>query len=239
MHNSPELTDADLLAAYAPPAGPFVRFNFVSSLDGAATVDGVSGGLGGEADGRVFALLRWHADVVLIGAGTIRAEGYEGELVGAEARAWRAEHGLAPHPAIAIVSGELDLDPDSDFFTQAPVRPVLFTTVSAAASSAAQRFGDRADVVPVGEGITPAGILAACAERFWHMIHAEGGPHVLGTFIDADAVDSFCLTLAPVLTGGDAPRVAASAEASLRRLTLQQVLRDGDELLLEYRRPAH
>ncbi|MBG6085598.1 pyrimidine reductase family protein [Zhihengliuella flava] len=239
MPNQHALTDADLLAAYAPPSGPFVRFNFVSSLDGAATVDGVSAALGGEADSRLFALLRWHADVVLIGAGTLRAEGYEGDLVDAAARQWRADRGLPAHPGIAVISGELQIEADSDFFVHAPVRPVLLTTTAAASSERAERLAEQADIVAVGETITPAGILAACADRSWQRIHAEGGPHVLGTFIDADAVDSFCLTLAPWLTGGQASRIATSRDSSLRRLALHQVLVDGDELLLEYRRASH
>ena len=75
------LTDAALAALYdypdlgAPPAR-WLRANMVASLDGAATVDGRSGGLSNEADQQVFAMLRAHADVILVGAGTARAEGY-------------------------------------------------------------------------------------------------------------------------------------------------------------------
>ena len=75
------LTDAALAALYdypdlgAPPAR-WLRANMVASLDGAATVDGHSGGLSNEADQQVFAMLRAHADVILVGAGTARAEGY-------------------------------------------------------------------------------------------------------------------------------------------------------------------
>lgn len=68
----PAIVYADLPA----PARPGVRLNMIASLDGAATVDGLSGGLGGPADHRVFTALRELADVVLVAAGTVRAERY-------------------------------------------------------------------------------------------------------------------------------------------------------------------
>src|SRR5262249_46727695 len=75
------LTDAALAALYAypdpgVPRGCWVRANMVASVDGAATLDGRAGGLSGEADEQVFAMLRALADVILVGAGTARAEGY-------------------------------------------------------------------------------------------------------------------------------------------------------------------
>jgi hypothetical protein len=69
-----ELSD-DALVAELRGADPVLRVNFVSSVDGAATRDGLSGGLGDPADRRYFELLRRVADVVLVGAGTVRAEG--------------------------------------------------------------------------------------------------------------------------------------------------------------------
>ncbi|MBA2471912.1 MAG: dihydrofolate reductase family protein, partial [Pseudonocardiales bacterium] len=68
----PAVVYADLPVAQGRPS---VRLNMIASLDGAATVDGLSGGLGGPADHRVFAALRELADVVLVAAGTVRAEG--------------------------------------------------------------------------------------------------------------------------------------------------------------------
>src|SRR5215470_18344899 len=75
------LTDAALagLYAYPDPGAPprcWVRANMVASLDGAAAVDGRARGLSGEADEQVFAMLRALADVILVGAGTARAEHY-------------------------------------------------------------------------------------------------------------------------------------------------------------------
>jgi riboflavin biosynthesis pyrimidine reductase len=67
-------TDEGLHERYRPPRTTWCRANFISAADGAATLAGTSGQLGGEADRRVFAVLRDHADVVLVGAGTVRAE---------------------------------------------------------------------------------------------------------------------------------------------------------------------
>ena len=128
-----DVDDEQLLSWYAMPERPegWVRFNFVASADGAATVQGRSGGLGNAADFRVLHLLRRLADVLLVGAGTIRAEGYGGDLVGDDGRSWRLERGLSPHPPVAVVSGRLDLDPGAPLFTEAVARPIVVTTVQA------------------------------------------------------------------------------------------------------------
>ena len=134
----PELSDEDLLALRRAPSpqdapGPWVRAVFVSSLDGATALDGRSGTLGSPADRRQFALARTDADVILVGAGTVRAEGYAGPLVDAAARARRAARGLPEHPAVAVVTGSLDLDPDGEFFRAAPVRPWVIASERAVA----------------------------------------------------------------------------------------------------------
>ncbi|WKK73267.1 dihydrofolate reductase family protein [Rathayibacter oskolensis] len=90
-----DLDDDELLALYSREAAErWLRVNFVSSIDGAVTHDGVSGDLGGEADLRVFDLLRRLADVVLVAAGTVRAEGYGPMVLGEEAATARAAAGL-------------------------------------------------------------------------------------------------------------------------------------------------
>ena len=117
-----DLTADDLLAAYAPPEDwpRHVRVNFVASADGASSVDGLSGGLSSPADKRVFDLLRDLADVILVGAGTARAEGYGYPPYGADRRARRRALGLAELPTFAVVSGRLDLDPDLETLRRRP-----------------------------------------------------------------------------------------------------------------------
>lgn len=237
------LSDDELLAAYAwdfPSGradGPLFRFNFVASVDGAAALDGRSGGLGDGADSRVFALLRQTADVILVGAGTVRAEGYSGELLAPDSQSWRGAHGMTAHPGLAIVSGSLDLDPDSALFREAPVRPLLLTAATAPAGrrAALERV---ADVVVAGERtVEPDQAARALAGRGFLRVLCEGGPQLLGSFQAADLVDELCLTVSPLLTAGTATRITAGTpEMTPHRMELVHVLRGGDTLLLRYGR---
>lgn len=235
-----DLTDEQLLGLYAPAADAVVRFNFVASADGAATTAGTSGGLGTAADQRIFALQRRHADVVLVGAGTIRAEGYAGELIDADAQSWRRERGMASHPVIAVVSGSLNLDPQSDFFTTAPV-PVLVFTTSSADPARRQALAAVAEVINAGQDdADPRRILSELRERGLQMVHAEGGPTLFASFQRADAVDSLCLTVSPVLAGGEGQRIATGPTSGNQPVELALLLEEAGALFTEYRRvPAH
>src|SRR5699024_10978228 len=105
------LTDERLLESYGPPAGPWLRRNFVSGRHGAVPRDGRPGGPGDDADHRVFELLRRWADVVLLGAGTARHEGDGAMALPEEFVRWRLAHGLPPQPVFALFFQRLPLDP--------------------------------------------------------------------------------------------------------------------------------
>lgn len=226
--------DDDALVSDLRGADPLLRVNFVSSVDGAATRDGLSGGLGDAADRRYFELLRRVADVVLVGAGTVRAEGYGPMRVSDASAAWRQAKGLTPHPVFAIVSGSLDLDPGSRIFAEAPVRPIVVTT----AGNETAAFADAADVVEAGSGdhIDVAAAIAALRARGLDRILCEGGPQLFGSLLAADAVDELCVTVEPTLEAGDARRIAAGELPEPRGLRLAHVLRSGSTLLLRYAR---
>lgn len=237
----PDIDDAGLLESYAPArSGPFVRFNFVSSIDGAATVGGLSGALGTAADKRLFMLLRRQADVILVGAGTVRAEGYEGELLDEASRAWRLERGMPERPVLAVVSGRLDLQADSELFTQSPARILLLASGSAADSKIAE-LGAVAEVIASpepGPGIDPRWIIDTLGARGLAMVHAEGGPTLFGDFTRAEAVDSLCVTFSPTLVGGDSPRIAHGHHGPQQHaMALRVLLEEDGALLAEYRRP--
>ena len=100
----------------------------ISTLDGAITLNGRSGMLGGPADRRVFQALRSLADVILVGAGTARAEAYGPVVLAPEVRELRERRGQAPVPPIALVTRSGNLDWSSPLFTKAEVRPIVFTT---------------------------------------------------------------------------------------------------------------
>ena len=109
----------DLAGLYAYPDGQWLRANMVSSADGAASLDGVSKDLSSDADRQVFALLRALADVVLVGAATVRAERYKPAR---PHELWRdLRSGRPPTPPIAVISARLDLDPDGPLIAAAPL----------------------------------------------------------------------------------------------------------------------
>ena len=146
----------------------------------------------------------------------------------------RVAHGRPPHPVFAIVTGELDLDPASPIFTEAPVRPIVITDASA--RPAGPRFDEVADVVVAGSSTVDArAAVDALRARGLHRILCEGGPSLFGTFLAADAVDELCITIAPSLEAGDARRIA-HGELPPRDMRLATVLRSGETLLLRYAR---
>src|SRR4051794_21978816 len=106
-------------------ARPWVMANMISSLDGAATVDGRSGQLGGPGDRELFHALRGRADTILVGAGTVRAERYGPARIDERDRARRAELGLPERALIVIVTASLELDPELPVFGDPTARPVV------------------------------------------------------------------------------------------------------------------
>ncbi|MFJ6418265.1 pyrimidine reductase family protein [Paeniglutamicibacter sp. NPDC091659] len=235
--------DGQLLGFYAPPPGPepFVRFNFVATADGAATHGGLSGALGSAGDKRVFSLLRRFADVILVGAGTIRSEGYGGELLDPASRDWRLARDMAERPLLAVVTGKLDLDEDSELFRLNPGEILILTSSAAdpAKEASLARFAEVLRCPLPGSAVDPLWIREVLAGRGHRVIHSEGGPHLLGAFQAASAIDSLCLTTAPLMAGGGAGRISAGAPGSeLHRLALHTLLEEDGNLLAEYRRVA-
>jgi riboflavin biosynthesis pyrimidine reductase len=215
---------------------PRVRMNFVSSLDGAATHQGVSGALGNADDKLVFDTLRVLTDVILVGAGTVRAEGYGGIHASEADAAWRNGQGWSPQPRVAIVSSRLDLDPTHGVFVDAPVRPLIVTHAAAPADRLAA-LSRVADVLICGETeIDPIAMVLALSVRGLPQILCEGGPHLFGALIEADCVDELCLTLSPVLEGGEAGRIASGGAQISRPMILLHAVPAGDMLFLRYAR---
>jgi riboflavin biosynthesis pyrimidine reductase len=232
------LDDEGLVAAYwvADRSTPTVRVNFVTSLDGSATVNGLSGGLGGPADKLVFDTLRRLADVVLVGAGTARAEGYGAMRLSDAEAAWREAHGLAAQPAFALVSGRLDLDPASDIFAKAPVRPLVLTS-AAAPADARGALDDVAEVISCGDNrVEPQRTIDALVERGLTQILCEGGPGLFGSLIAEDLIDELCLTVSPLLEGGAGIRISHGESEAARRMRLVHVLEADGLLLTRYAR---
>lgn len=229
------LTDEQLLASYAVTdrSVSWLRANFVSSIDGAATHEGVSGGLGTDSDGRVFGLLRRLADVIVVGAGTVRQEGYRNLALDEDSAAWRTVNGLSAQPPFAIVTASLRLEP-SDLASYA-TRPFVITTESAPAQSR-ERIEEVADVIIAGDTeVDTVEMKHALAERGYPQLHGEGGPTLFATMIAQGVVDELCLTVSPRLEGGSARRIVDAADATPQEMTLAHALSAPDgTLLLRY-----
>lgn len=221
----------DLADHYAYPAdltAPWVRVNFVASVDGAAVVDGRSGGLGSDADRRVFGALRELTDVVLVGAGTVRAEDYRG--------ARRPTRGRDTPPPIAVVTGSADLDPGSRLLSDTAVPPIVLTLATAPQERRDRLVAAGAEVVVLPR-LDPTALLGELARRGRFRVLCEGGPFLFGALADAGAVDELCLTVSPLLAGGTAGRIARGPEHTARTpLELVGALLENDVLLLRYRR---
>ena len=200
---------------------PAVRLNMIASVDGATAVDGLSGGLGGSADRKVFAALRSLADVVLVAAGTVRAETY----------------GPAKVP-IAVVSGSLSLDWTTPFFTAATHRPIVVTSKQAP-PAALEQAAAVADVMIAGDGeVDLRDAVRQLGERGFRHVLAEGGPSLNGALAAADLLDELCLTLAPYLVSGNAKRIVAGpALVPPSGLNLRTACEEDGYLFLRYRLP--
>ena len=227
----------DLAAAYAFPHRdvPWLRAVFVSSVDGAATLHGRSGGLGNSTDRRIFALGRALADVVVVGAGTVRAERYGPVQVAAEWQTLRDGRPLTP--PVAVVSRQLDLDLTGPLFVAAPEHARTIVVTSSAAPGDRRRAVSKvAEVIMAGDTwVEPATAMAALAERGYRRMSLEGGPRLFAHFVAAGLLDELCLTLSPAVVGGDAARITDGpplpAPISMR---LVRILTDESYLFLRY-----
>jgi riboflavin biosynthesis pyrimidine reductase len=223
------LTDEQIIALYGRPPGPWLRVNFAASLDGAASVSGLSAGLSSPDDKRVFGILRMLCDALVVGAGTVRAEQYHALRLSPDRCAWRRDHGLAEYPTLVVVSHRLDLDPAQAAFSDAPVRPIVLTTTPRPSPLDAV-----ADVVAAGD---LAAAVGALRERGLHQLLSEGGPSLFGALTGAGLVSELCLTLSPLLAGAGAGRISAGAPFDPpAALSLRHVLRADSQLLLRYSR---
>jgi riboflavin biosynthesis pyrimidine reductase len=224
--------------AYAVPDDPrHVRVNMVSSVDGAATLEGRVGTLTGPADQRLLLLLRALADVLVVGAGTVRAEGYGPLSVDPALAPLRQAAGQSVAPRLVVPSRSLDVDLDGAAFTEA-IEPPLVVTTRQAPSERVRAAQEVAEVVVLGdEKVDLASMLDLLTERGARRILSEGGPSVLAGLLAADLVDELCLAVAPVVTCGGESRITSGPllPAPLP-LHLAQVAEGEEFLFLRYTR---
>ncbi|WP_435746353.1 dihydrofolate reductase family protein [Nocardioides sp. SYSU DS0663] len=206
----------ELPELYAAPRDSWLRVNMVTTLDGAATgADGRSGSINNAADHRVFRTLRELADVVVVGAGTARAEGY----------------GAAEVPIVVVTRrGEV---PET-LRGAAPGRVLLATCADAEHLAAARSLLGEEHVLVLGaESVDLARLRPALADRGWRQVLSEGGPQLLRALLAAGAVDEVCTTVVPRLVAGDGPRITAGAPVDVP-LTLRLLLEEDGTLLARW-----
>ncbi|MDK8693032.1 pyrimidine reductase family protein [Corynebacterium sp. MSK158] len=225
----------DISSLLGPDSGDAftVRTNMVSTLTGSATMNHVSEDMGNDTDGQLFAALRNWAEVVLVGAQTVRAEDYSGVKPNGD--------GSRPAP-IAVPSRSLEFDVTSDFFTGFTTPPIILVPHSSRddqelAKRIATIESTGAEVCDAGEG-TVQDYISVLKDRGFKRVLCEGGPGMIGQLVDIDAIDQMYLTLDPHLsTGVETPMATFRGEHSHRRMQLENVAADQDgTVFLRYSR---
>lgn len=213
---------------------PWVRANMISSLDGGATDDGSSGGLAGPGDRALFALMRQAADVILVGAATAQIENYGGAQMSVAQRQARQARGQSEVPPIAVVTHHADFPHDSKLFTHASVPPLILTSRDNI-DDTCRRFTGLAEVIDAS-GAAPDRVdlkvvLRIFADRGLKRVLTEGGPSLLSLLIEDDLLDELCVTIAPILVGGSARRIASGHGQAHTRMRRSHLLTDDEGYL--------
>ncbi|GAB3623611.1 pyrimidine reductase family protein [Mariniluteicoccus endophyticus] len=219
-----------------PQGEAWVMGHMVAGLDGTAAINGRVGALSTTPDKELFRRMRELADVVLVGAETIRREGYAAIDLDEDARARRVGAGRTPTPPVAIVSRSLDLDLGGRVFTEPESHARTMLVTGRAADPDRLRAAEQvADIVMAGDdGVDPREAVAALARLGHRVIVCEGGPTWLGELAAASRLDELCLSVAPLM-GGDRLPVAVTPEgAGTTGFALRHVLADDDTLFLRY-----
>ena len=217
-----------------------VRSNFIATLDGSVQgLDGRSGSINTESDHEVFALHRALADVILVGAGTVRDEGYRAVDLEPWQTSLRAAEGLAPFPTLVVISGSLRLDPA---FADPPYEhgPVIVITTAEHDDDAVRPFLERGAQVLRSPGATVGlrWVLDQLAAVGLTRVLCEGGPSLHRDLIADGLLDELSLTLAPSAVGGVGHRSTSGAALAERAdFELAFVLLGDDQTLFtSYRR---
>ncbi len=237
LHPGP-LEEVPAAEAYAYPAGgPYLRANMVTSVDGAAALDGRVGALTGPADQQLLLTLRSLCDVLIVGAATVRAEGYGPVRVLPELTRARQEAGQLPAPRLAVLSRTIDVDLQSRAFTHAVQRPLILTT-SRAERGRVRAAEQVADVLVSGaDAVDLRAAVSQLAGLGLNRMLTEGGPSVLAGLYAHDVVDELCLAVSPLVACGGFTRVTAGpALSDPQPVELAGVLERDGFLFLRYTR---
>jgi len=231
-----ETTLADQLAlldftARAHDDRPYTVTNFALTLDGRATIGGRSGAIGSEVDTALLVGLRLTVDALMIGAGTMRAEGYGRPVSDPAKRERRVAAGLAADPLMVVV-GSLDLPWEAPLFTEGEGKVLIFTAAEEEPPATATevevlRHEGRVDLVQAMRHLRE--------EHSVRALLSEGGPHLHAQLIEAGLVDELFVTHAPKLAGGEGPGLVAGLAERERPVGVEWLLEQDGELFGRYR----
>jgi riboflavin biosynthesis pyrimidine reductase len=237
-----ETTIEEQLADYNPHEDhsgdelPFVAMNFVTTLDGRATIDGRAEPIGSDTDFQMLLALRSRFGAVMIGAASLRAEPYGRLVPDADVRARRERRGLSHDPLAVIVTGSMGLPWDTGLFTEGSGRIAIFTGSDQEAPETATSLRVIRDESSDGNVDLREVLRHLRQERGIRSVMCEGGPHVFGQLAGADLVDELFLTFAPKISGGNDPRILEGDVPEVRDMELAWLLEEDGELFARYRR---
>jgi len=220
------------LKPLAKPDRPYLILNFVTTLDGRATIDGRSGPIGSETDTEMLQRLRTRVDAVMIGAGTMRAERYGRIVSDPQLRAYRERTGLAHDPLAVLISNRFELPWDAGLFTDGGGRVVIFT----ASDQEPPETATPVTVIRHPDGVELDSALEWLRhERGIASVLCEGGPTLHGRLREGGLADELFLTIAPKIAGGEAPRILEGALPDVDVVDLAWLLDSASELFARYR----
>ncbi|RLE23988.1 MAG: hypothetical protein DRJ50_05350 [Actinobacteria bacterium] len=205
-------TEITVQDAYSRPLGhhadrPWVTLSMVASIDGSTVVDGDSGPLSSPTDSAVLAQLRKLADIIIVGAGTVRGEGY-----GPPSK---------PGQRVGVITAHGSVDLTTPLFTSGA--GFIITTIDGPLKS------DDVDFLRAGHGRVD---LAAAIRQIPELdpsaaiVQAEGGATLNGALLEADLLDELNITTSPATVGGGGPRISARAPDHQNQFELAQLAID-------------
>lgn len=208
---------------------PWVMLNMISSKNGLATLDGKSGPLGGTADKALFRTLRGLADVILVAAGTVRAENYSVPVITERTSLIRASQNKSPLPSLAILTNSLNLDPDSSLFASPHYRPAILTSSARPKENILSIFPNADILQTKGSRVNLNQALSDLAVTYGPVILVEGGPSLNQQLVDLDLFDEFCITISPRNSSDElSPLVTSARSYKPGKVSLDRELIVGD-----------
>lgn len=214
----------------------WVTGHMVAGLDGTAAIDGRVGSLSTRPDQELFRRMRQIADIVMVGAETVRREGYGLVRLSEQAQAQRRRRGQPPTPPVAVVSRSLNLDWTAGVFADAPedARTHVITCAAADPDRLAEAERVATVVVAGDERVEPAAALRALVDLGHRVVLCEGGPTWLGELVAADRLDELCLSVSPLMGGDPLPVSVTPAGSGIARFELKGIMAEDSTLFLRY-----